>query len=55
MAIPTGSEDLRRHIRDDKPRSDDIVVVRGGSDSLAKLATHERRTHRAFKLDGAAL
>jgi len=54
MAIPSGSEDLRPHIRDEEPRSDDFVVVRGGPDSLAKLATHARRTYRAFNLDGAA-
>jgi hypothetical protein len=53
MAIPTGGEDLRPHVRDEEPRSDDIVVVRGGPDTLPKLAAHARRTHRAFSLDGA--
>jgi hypothetical protein len=53
MATSTGSEDLRPHVREEEPRSDDIVVVRGGPDTLAKLAAHAQRTHRAFSLDGA--
>lgn len=53
MATSTGSEDLRPHVREEEPRSDDIVVVRGGPDTLAKLAVHAQRTHRAFSLDGA--
>lgn len=32
--------------------SDDTTVVRGGPDSVAKLARHAVRTHRAFQLDG---
>lgn len=52
MATSTGSEDLRPRVREE-PRSDDIVVVRGGPDTLAKLAAHAQRTHRAFSLDGA--
>jgi hypothetical protein len=53
MATSTGSEDLRPHVREEEPRSDDVVVVRGGPGTLAKLAAHARRTHRAFSLDGA--
>jgi hypothetical protein len=48
-------DDLRPHLRDEQPRSRDIVVVRGGPDTLAKLAVHARRTRRAYCLDGEPL
>ena len=55
MANLIGPEDLRPHLRDERPQSDDVVVVRGGPDTLAKLAVHARRTRRAFSLDGEPL
>jgi hypothetical protein len=48
-------EEIRPHIRDERPSTSDVVIVRGGPDTLAKLATHARRTHRAYCLDGSPL
>jgi hypothetical protein len=50
-----GWEDLRPYLRDERPPDDSIIVVRGGPDTLAKLAVHARRTHDAYVLDGEPL
>jgi len=50
-----GWEELRPYLRDELPPDDTTVVVRGGPDTLAKLAMHARRTHDAYVLDGAPL
>jgi hypothetical protein len=53
--IQRGWEELRPYLRDERPPDDAIVVVRGGPDTVAKLAVHARRTHDAYVLDGAPL
>lgn len=50
-----GWEELRPHLRDERPPDDTTVVVRGGPDTLAKLSMHARRTHDAYVLDGEPL
>ena len=45
-------EDLRAHVRVEAPPPDAVVVLRGGPDTLAKLAGHARRTNAAYCLDG---
>lgn len=50
-----GWEELRPYLRDERPPDDITVVVRGGPDTLAKLAMHARRTHDAYVLDGEPL
>ncbi len=50
-----GREELRPYLRDERPPDDRIIVVRGGPDTLAKLAVHARRTHDAYVLDGEPL
>jgi hypothetical protein len=50
-----GWEALRPYLRDERPPDDSIIVVRGGPDTLAKLAMHARRTHDAYVLDNEPL
>jgi hypothetical protein len=50
-----GWEELRPYLRDEQPPDDTTIVVRGGPDTLAKLAVHARRTHDAYVLDGEPL
>jgi hypothetical protein len=50
-----GWEELRPYLRDERAPDDTTVVVRGGPDTLAKLAMHARRTHDAYVLDGEPL
>ena len=50
-----GWEELRPYLRDERPPDDATVVIRGGPDTLAKLAMHARRTHDAYVLDGEPL
>jgi hypothetical protein len=50
-----GREELRPYLRNEGPPDDTTVVVRGGPDTLAKLAVHARRTHDAYVLDGEPL
>lgn len=45
-------EDLRSRVRDEASPSDAVVVLRGGPDTLEKLAGHARRTNAAYCLDG---
>ena len=45
-------EELRPLVRQEAVVADEVLVVRGGPDALAKLATHARRAHRAYVLDG---
>lgn len=45
-------DDLRPHVRDEQPPSDAVVVLRGGPDTVTKLAGHARRTNAAYCLDG---
>jgi hypothetical protein len=45
-------DDLRPHVRLEQPPSDDVLLIRGGEDSVQKLRRHAERTHRAFTLDG---
>ena len=49
------TEELRPHLRDERPPDDATVVIRGGPDTLAKLTMHARRTHDAYVLDGEPL
>jgi hypothetical protein len=51
----SGREELRPYLRDERPPDDSIIVVRGGPDTLAKLAMHARRTHDAYVLDNEPL
>jgi hypothetical protein len=48
-------QELRHHLRDEQPPADGIVLIRGGPNTLEKLAAHARRTHDAFALDGRPL
>src|ERR1700694_4854133 len=48
-------EELRPHVRNERPSTSNIVIIRGGPDTLGKLAEHSRRTHRAYSLDGSPL
>jgi hypothetical protein len=50
--VTTGREELVEHIRAEPQPGGDVVVVRGGPDSVGKLQTHARRTWRAWNLDG---
>jgi hypothetical protein len=50
-----GREELRPYLRDERPPDDSIVVVRGGPDTLAKLAVYARRMHDAYVLDSEPL
>jgi hypothetical protein len=50
-----GWEELRPYLRDERSPDDATVVVRGGPDTLTKLAVHARRTHDAYVLDGGPL
>jgi hypothetical protein len=53
--IQSGREELRPYLREERPPDDSIIVVRGGPDTLAKLAMHARRTHDAYMLDDEPL
>ncbi len=55
MTERPAQQDLRPHLRDERPPDDSIVVVRGGPTTLAKLTQHARRTHDAYVLDGQPL
>ncbi|MGQ0466382.1 MAG: hypothetical protein ACT4QG_13795 [Sporichthyaceae bacterium] len=48
-------DEIRSHVRDEVLPDDATVIVRGGPDSLEKLAQHAARTNRAFLLDGHQL
>jgi hypothetical protein len=48
-------EELRPYVRHEPPADDDVLVVRGGDDSLDKLRRHAERIHRAYMLDGTPL
>lgn len=52
---PAGRQELRPHLRDERPPGDTVVVIRGGPVTLAKLAEHAQRMHMAFALDGQPL
>ncbi len=45
-------DELRRHVRDEQPPADAVIVVRGGPASPERLLEHAIRTHDAFVLDG---
>jgi hypothetical protein len=49
----TSGEDLRAHVRDEALPADAVVVLRGGPDTVEKLAGHARRTNTVYSLDGA--
>lgn len=55
MSGPPGRQELRPHLRDERPPAHGVVVVRGGPNSVARLREHARRTHDAYVLDGKAL
>src|SRR5688572_8161737 len=58
MARPMGRrvrEELRNHVRLEPALQPDAIVVRGGIDTLAKLAQHADQVHRAFVLDGESV
>jgi len=48
-------DDLRPHIRVEPPPGDDVLVLRGGDDTVQSLRRHAERTHRAFALDGRSV
>ena len=50
-----GWEELRPYLRHERAPDDTTIVVRGGPDTLAKLAVHVCRTHDAYVLDGEPL
>jgi len=50
-----GWEELRPYLRHEWAPDDTTIVVRGGPDTLAKLAVHVCRTHDAYVLDGEPL
>ena len=43
--------ELRTHVRAEQPREDDVVMIRGGPDTAAKLAGHATRMHAIYVLD----
>lgn len=49
----TGLPDLRDFVRPEPLPPSATLIVRGGPDSVAKLAAHAERLRRAFVLDGA--
>ena len=51
----TPRQELRPLLRDERPPSDAVVVVRGGPSSIDRLREHARRTHDAYLLDGEPL
>jgi len=53
--VSCGREDQRPRLRDEPAPDDDAVVIRGGTDSLAKLRAHGLRTQRAWCLDGVPI
>lgn len=55
MSEPLAREELRPLLRDERPPSDAVVVVRGGPSSVDRLREHARRTHDAYVLDGQPL
>ena len=50
--VTAGRDELREHLRAEPPPGTDVVVIRGGPDSVGKLQTHARRTQRGWNLDG---
>jgi len=50
-----GRDELRQFLRDERPPSDAVVIVRGGPSSVGRLREHARRTHDAYVLDGQPL
>lgn len=55
MAKGSDRQELRPLLRDERPPSDVVVVVRGGPSSVDRLREHARRTHDAYVLDGEPL
>jgi hypothetical protein len=55
MANGPDRQELRPLLRDERPLSDAVVVVRGGPTSVDRLREHARRTHNAYVLDGEPL
>ncbi len=55
MSDPPGRDELRPLLRDERPPSDAVVIVRGGPSSVGRLRQHARRTHDAYVLDGQPL
>lgn len=53
--MTAGREELRPHVRPEPITGDELLVVRGGPDTAAKVAAHARRMHRAYVLDGEPL
>ena len=48
----SGSQDLREFVRAEPAPRDATVLVRGGPDSVEKLAEHAERLSRRYVLDG---
>lgn len=46
-------EELRLGVREERPRPDASVVLRGGPDTASLLRSHARRLNRLYTLDGA--
>lgn len=44
--------DLRAHVRAERTIAPEIVIARGGPDTIEKLHRHAERLRRAFVLDG---
>jgi hypothetical protein len=48
-------EELRPHLRDERPPDETVVVVRGRPATPSKLVEHAQRTHDVYVLDGAPI
>lgn len=55
MSDRRAREELRPLLRDERPPSDAVVIVRGGPSSVGRLREHARRTHDAYMLDDQPL
>jgi hypothetical protein len=53
--MPVGKLEQRGLLRVELPPPDTTIVVRGGRDTVGKLASHAQRTARAWVLDGQPL
>lgn len=49
---PAGREELRAHVRTEPIHDDEVVLIRGGPETAAKLLGHARRLHTVYVLDG---
>lgn len=52
MSPTPDRQDIRPLLRDEEPLGENVVVVRGGPNSIERLLEHAQRTHDAYTLDG---